>query len=95
MPHPQFDQVLKKKGRALYGDFARTEMRVLQQMILNGVAVTEISTRQARQLGKTIQYMVVDDYWKHLNPKGARSLRNRHHNRKDQPNCGPRKPNQW
>lgn len=54
----------------------------------------DYSELERRVLGKTVSYMIFDDFIR-LVKQGQRSLRNRHHKRKEQPNCGPRKPNQW
>lgn len=88
MKHPQLDQIPK-------ADYGSLETRLLGHLIHQGVAVTQMSQYQARQLGKSIHYMVVDDFFRMVSHKGKRSLRNRHHKAKPQPNHGPRKLNQW
>lgn len=77
------------------GSFTELEDRVIAHMLTKqGQTITQ-NLGIVRGSGKSISLKIFDDYFAQLNKKGQRSLRNRHHNRKEQPNCGPRKPNQW
>lgn len=76
-------------------DLTPLEDRIMAGLLLDGTVMTKISFSAARQLGKSVQYMIIDDFMRYVPNKGARSLRNRHHKAKPQPNHGPRKLNQW
>jgi len=74
--------------------FTALEERLTAHMLSTGDVTLKMDILKPRQIGKTVTFRMVDDFY-FYDRKGKRSLRNRHHQRKTQPNCGPRKPNQW
>lgn len=74
--------------------FSQVEDRVIAHLLTKQGQILKHNLGKLRNTGKSLTLQIFDEYSTCV-VKGQRSLRNRHHKRKEQPNCGPRKPNQW
>ena len=74
--------------------FTVLEDRMIAHMLSKQGQRLQVNLAKARASGKSLSLMIFDEFFRD-DRKGQRSLRNRHHKRKEQPNQGPRKPNQW
>ena len=105
MKHPQLDQFPRYEGKpgqlppglhtVVIDSFTELEDKIIAQMLTKHGHSLRQNLVKARAMGKSVTLKIFDDVFWHLDKKGKRSLRNRHHKAKPQPNHGPRKPNQW